>query len=100
MQSKRAKTGKTIQTEILNYIRQECKGMVVAYKVIMGNERGIPDILCCVMGRFVALEVKGAGDKLSEIQKAQMERINNANGKAYVVMSLQDFKNIIKEYNI
>lgn len=90
------KTGKAIQTEILDYIRHECGGFVVAYKVVIGNEKGIPDILCCINGEFVAMEVKGAGDVLSAIQAAQMVRIHTAGGKSYVVMSLQEAKDIIK----
>lgn len=100
MRSKQAKTGKQIQTEILNYLHSQCRGFVVAYKVVLCNENGVPDIICCIHGRFVALEVKGNGDKLSEIQKAQMERIHNASGEAYVVESLDDVKQILKDYMI
>ena len=42
---------------------------------------GIPDILACVCGRFVAIEVKGgSGYGLTELQRYNLERINASGG--------------------
>jgi len=64
-------------------------------KVIVANERGCPDILCCYRGRFYAIEVKNEGDKLSPIQSVQIEKINKSMGMAFEARSLNDVKKVI-----
>ena len=46
---------------------------------------GIPDLLCCVHGRFVGIETKLPGEKLSKIQRMALHEIYNAGGVAAVV---------------
>lgn len=42
---------------------------------------GIPDILACVCGRFVAIEVKGgSGYGLTDLQRYNLEKINSVGG--------------------
>lgn len=46
-------------------------------------EKGIPDLVCCINGKFIGIEVKAPG-KLkgqSEYQKIHEENILKANGK-------------------
>ena len=102
--SSRHKTGKVIQTAILDYVRNHKytelgfrKGSVLTYKIEVANERGVPDLLCCVNGCFVGIEIKGRGDKITAIQVAQAERIITAKGESYVVKSLEEFKERIGE---
>lgn len=48
--------------------------------------RGIPDILMCVNGRFMALELKRPTKaKVTELQKYNIAKINKAKGVAYEV---------------
>ena len=95
------KTGKQIQTAILDYIRANKyvpmlpKNSIIAYKVEIANERGVPDLLCCVNGKFIALEIKGENDGLKPIQIAQIHRIMDAGGIAKVVTSLEEFKELL-----
>lgn len=96
------KTGQQIQSTILQYIRQHKytelglpKESVLAYKVELANERGVPDVLCCVDGVFVGIEIKGYGDRITAIQTAQAERIIKAGGECFVVKSLEEFKQIL-----
>lgn len=79
-----------LQSEILTYLKSlpECW----ATKVIAANERGCPDILCCYKGRFLAIEVKDKGDKLSNIQSAQLSRIRQAEGATIVARNMNDIK--------
>jgi Holliday junction resolvase len=60
---------------------------------------GLPDVICCINGRFVAFEVKTASGKLTKLQEITLQRINDANGKAYKVTSLQEVKEIIQNLN-
>ena len=67
-----------------------------------GNEfcAGIPDIIACVGGYFVAFEVKRPGGKLTKLQEVTIRRINDAKGKACMVQSVAEVKNILKTLNI
>ena len=46
---------------------------------------GIPDLICCVNGYFVAIEVKASTGRLTKIQDACLKRIKRSNGFAAVV---------------
>ena len=83
-----------IQKEILKYLRSlpQC----LPFKIIAANERGVPDILCCMNGQFIGFEIKRPGGKPTKIQDAQRQRIISAGGQAHVVTSLEDIKQIIE----
>lgn len=59
---------------------------------------GIPDILSVVNGYFVAIEVKAPNGKPSELQKYNVNRINECHGFAVVVCPKQfeDLKYMIQ----
>ena len=46
---------------------------------------GVPDIICCHRGYFLAIECKAGGNKPTALQLREMERIEKANGTAMVV---------------
>lgn len=83
----------SLQSKILHHLRSQPH--VWAIKVITANERGCPDILCCVHGRFLAIEVKEGKDRLSKIQAEQMDRIRWADGWAWKVHDYEKFKDDI-----
>ena len=58
---------------------------------------GIPDIICCYTGRFLGLEAKLPGGKLTELQKRTLDKINAAGGIARRVQSVDDVKVIIAQ---
>ena len=58
---------------------------------------GIPDIICCYKGRFLGLEAKLPGGKLTELQKRMLDKINAAGGIARRVQSVDDVKVIIAQ---
>ncbi len=77
-----------IQAKILNWLRGQGYWAV---KTVCCNVSGVPDILCCAEGRFVAIEVKdGKRGKVSPIQEYQIERIKASKGIAFVARSLED----------
>ena len=65
----------------------------------MYGTAGMPDIIICLNGRFVALEVKTPTGKLTKIQESTLKRIKDAKGNAYKVTSLQDVKEIVDTLN-
>lgn len=48
---------------------------------------GVPDIVCCVKGRFLAIECKAPGKKPTALQEREMDRIGEAGGVALVIDS-------------
>lgn len=55
---------------------------------VFGNafqESGIPDLVGCINGRLVALEIKSTRGKASELQLYKIDLINKAGGYATVV---------------
>ena len=56
---------------------------------------GTPDILACVNGHFVAVEVKAENGKPSELQLYHLEQIENAGGLAFLLYP-KDFENFKK----
>lgn len=79
-----------IQTAILKYL----KGLpdTWCFKVMSANINGVPDLVICHQGRFIALEVKSPTGKTSAIQDYQIDRIRLAGGQAHVVRSVDEAK--------
>ena len=90
------KSESKLQAEILRYLRSLGIWCWVI-KAAVCNERGVPDILCCYKGYFVGLEVKTAAGKVSGPQKLQIKRIQMARGRAAVVRSVDQVKELLEE---
>ena len=56
---------------------------------------GIPDIIVCYKGKFVAFEAKVGSNKPTKLQLATIEQIQNAGGYATVVRSVEDARTMI-----
>jgi len=73
---------------------------VWCFKVAGGpmQQRGVPDIICCANGAFVALEVKRPGlGRLTDLQALTIEHIRDAGGVAEVVTSVEEAAAVIEE---
>ena len=57
---------------------------------------GVPDIICCYKGRFLGLEAKLPGGRLTELQKRALEKINRAGGIGRRVENVDDVRAMIK----
>ena len=88
------KSEQTIQSDILKYLKS-----VGAYtiKVSAATKAGIPDIICCYKGRFIAIEVKRPETKtnVSPLQVANITMIINAQGEAIVAWDKEMVKTFI-----
>jgi hypothetical protein len=62
------------------------------------TKSGIPDLLVCCNGYFVAVEVKAPNGKPSELQKMNIRKINKEQGYGIVLYPDQfdNFKDIIR----
>lgn len=56
---------------------------------------GIPDIIMCYKGRFVAFEVKNEKGKLTVLQAITIKHIQRAGGIAEVVRSVEEARTVI-----
>jgi hypothetical protein len=54
----------------------------------MFSRAGVPDIIACLQGRFVGIEVKSEKGKLSDLQKLNIQQIREAGGIAFVARSV------------
>lgn len=75
---------KNIENQIKNYL----KSKEIWYVKFFANKFtpvGIPDILACVNGKFLAIEVKNEIGKTSPLQDYHIEQITKAGGVAMVV---------------
>ena len=62
----------------------------------MYGTAGIPDVIICYSGKFVAFEVKTPSGKLTKLQENTMTRIKNAKGQAFKVTSAAEVAAILK----
>ena len=60
---------------------------------------GIPDIIVCYKGRFIALEAKVGRNKPTRLQAATIEQIRRAGGVAAVVRSVEEVEEIMEAAN-
>ncbi len=83
-----------LQRQIINYLQKRGWAIVT----IQSSKRGTPDILGCIDGRFIAIEVKAPGklNTLKPIQTFQLNAINDAGGIAFAADSLETVKKYIK----
>lgn len=65
------------------------------------TKAGVPDLLACVNGVFVAIEVKAQNGKASELQLYNIEQIRKAGGVAIVLYPNQfgEFKQLVDKIN-
>jgi len=59
---------------------------------------GVPDVICCLDGRFFAFEVKTPEGRLTKLQEHTIQRIKDAGGHAFVVRSVDDVKAVLWAY--
>ena len=59
---------------------------------------GVPDIIACVNGHFVAVEVKAENGKPSEIQLYHLDEIRKAGGCSFLLYpkDFENFKNFLE----
>lgn len=90
---KRTKKESKIQNEILRYL-DTFKGVLYHFKTIRCNKNGVPDIIVCYRGKFIAIECKTEKGKLSKLQGFARYFINGSGGDYILARSLDD----VKEY--
>ena len=57
---------------------------------------GVPDIICCHRGKFLAIECKAGYNKTTPLQDRELAAISKAGGSAMVVR--EDTVNLLEEW--
>jgi len=70
-----------------------------AYKTHGGfyGSAGLPDIICCIGGHFVAFEVKTDLGKTTALQEACLHKLREAGATATVVRCVAEVKAVIEK---
>lgn len=73
-----------VKTQIRKILNKH-KAFIYSPQAGQFGKAGIPDFLCCVNGKFIAIEAKTFGNKPTEIQLSVMRKIVAAGGTAIVI---------------
>lgn len=93
------KSENKIQKEFLDLLKEMGAW---CFKTIRSNRKGIPDIICCYKGFFLAIEVKKEGcgwEEASPLQKLEVENIIKSGGKAIVTSDINEVKEILEYFD-
>lgn len=77
-------------TEAIKKLLKRRGAWVVKFHGGKATRAGVPDLLCCYRGRFLAIEVKQPGKKATPIQNHEMQLIVEAGGVSIVASSTED----------
>lgn len=88
--------GIAVNEEMANTPEKKVKQKMAKYLKEMGayyffpatggfGRSGVPDIICCVKGMFVAIECKAGGNTTTALQDREIEEIRKHGGSAWVV---------------
>ena len=88
---------KLFENKIKKYIEEQ-GGWQVKFFANRMTKSGVPDVLACINGHFVAVEVKAEHGTPSELQKHHVKMITDAGGYAIILYPQDwgDFKNLIR----
>jgi len=90
-------TEQQIQKKIIAMLEETYDAYVV--KVVSASKGGVPDILACISGRFVAIEVKRSETKnnVSKLQDYNLHRVEQRGGISMVAWDVQMVKDILHD---
>ena len=75
---------KKVKDKVVKTLKE--RGVYYFFPATYGMGRsGVPDIICCVDGCFLAIECKAGNNKPTALQEREMAAITAAGGKAIVI---------------
>lgn len=87
---------KQFENQIKDFLRQLPNTWFFKYWAGPYSKSGIPDIIACVNGNFVAIEVKASNGHPSALQERNIRLIHESNGYACIVYP-KDFEKLKTE---
>lgn len=85
-----------IQSSILQWLEKQGHAPVKIHAGIY-TRKGTHDVICCVQGRFVALEVKKPGEQPTLIQQKAAARVLKSGGVSERVTSLAEVQELVQK---
>lgn len=79
-----------ISRQVVRWLNEQPDTWATAVTITGYARRGIPDILACVGGQFLAIEVKQPGKRPTPIQQHELEKLEAAGAVVCVAHSLAD----------
>lgn len=88
---------KTFENKIKKFLESE-GAYFVKFFANSYTKSGVPDILACINGYFVGVEVKAQNGKPSELQLYNVDKIRESGGFAMILYpsAFQKFKDFVK----
>jgi Holliday junction resolvase len=86
----------TLQTRIINYLNGAPDVWHTKIHNAGRGRRGIPDIIACVAGVFLAIEVKGPDGRVSPDQNREIEALNRTGANTIVARRVDDVFEVIE----
>ena len=78
----------TPEGKVKDKIKKILKAHNIYYAMPMGTgygNSGVPDFLCCIKGKFMAIEAKAGNGQPTALQLKHMSEIEKAGGHAWLV---------------
>jgi hypothetical protein len=78
----------TPEGKVKDKIKKILKAHNIYFAMPMGTgygNAGVPDFLCCMKGKFVAIEAKANGGETTALQKKNLKEIEECGGQAWVI---------------
>ena len=91
---------KWIENSIKNWLETNNHWYIKVQGGSNNPSSGVPDILTCIHGRFIGIEVKTPTGNTTKIQEYQIDQINKSGGIAVVVTSLEQLRMELKDRQI
>ena len=88
----------SVVTKIMNWINSMECGKVINVQGSVYSEKGTPDVIGCVKGRFVAFECKKFDGKPSKIQEFRIKQWQKCGGIAGFAYSLDEAKDLLHKH--
>lgn len=91
---------KIFENKIKKFLDEE-KCWYVKFFANAYTRKGIPDLLCCVNGFFLAIEVKAENGQATDLQKWNISKIRHCGGLGFILKPSQfeNFKELVKTIN-
>lgn len=91
-----------LEKNLQQKMMQLCKRhAILAVKVDSSSSRGWPDLTMLLPdGTVLFVEVKTPTGRLSELQKHMLGKIKQNNGKAYVINSIEGFRDLLRQHGV
>lgn len=89
-----------LEKAIVEAIIRELKARGAWYVKYHGHRagrNGVPDILCCYRGLFIAIEVKQPGETQTKLQLLEQSKIEAAGGISVVATSRQEAAELLDQ---